>query len=342
VRADNQQPTTSRLYAELLNESPSAKIDGNDHDVQGTKSRWVKWTSVNLGNQNTVVYNRVNKSDSSLLARLWDRLNYWSGNARCAARNELINELKKNGLEVTDDIKKSLPDRWKLGNANDLRDSIKAAVKNKKDHLNAHCKRELAEPMEKYMSAIANGDITASGIINGVESQPIIDNLVGKMRPIFNSQLNYFLDSLMNALVSADKPLQEIKVESIIKNQIKIFSEVVFKSQEINSIKDQFEDAYQKVSDKVKAKNWSPERAGKLLKPLRSISSMKPLDRIDLSKPIKLALAQQASKLFEEKALDEQVSVMEKISDKIGTEEFSRVFELITNSLLIAEFPETA
>ncbi len=341
MRADNQQPTTSRLYAELLNESPSAKIDGNDHDVQGAKSRWVKWSSVPIGNQNTVLYNRVNKSDSSLLGRLWDRLNYWFGSARCTARNELIAELRKNGLEVTDDIKKSLPDRWKLGNANNFRDSIKAAVKNKEVALNAKCQRELAEPMRRYMLAIANGDITASGIINGVESQPIIDNLVGKMRPIFNSQLNYFLDSLMNALASADKPLKENEVERIIKNQIKIFSKGIFESQEIKSIKDQFEASHKKISVQVINKNGSPSVEGKVSN-LRPLKTMKSLEGIDLNSLLKLALVQQASKLFEEKALDEQVSVMEKISDTLGTAEFTRVFELIANSLRTAQFPETS
>ena len=340
MRADNQQPTTSHLYAELLRESPSSKIDGNDNDVQGAKSRWVKWSSVTTGNQNTVIYNRVNKSDSTMLGRLWDRLNYWSGSARCTARNELITELRKNGLKVTDDIKKSLPDRWKLGNANNLRVSIQAAVKNKEDKL-ADCQRELAEPVRRYMLAIADGDITASGIINGVESQPTIDNLVEKMRPIFNSQLDYFLDSLMIALASANKPLKENEVERIIKNQIKIFSKGIFESQEMKFIEDQVKAAHQKISGQVINKNGSPGEKGKLAT-LRPKKTMQPLERIDLKKSIKLALAQQASKLFEEKALDEQVSVMEKISDIIGTEEFNRVLALISNSLLTAEFPETS
>ena len=50
---------------------------------------------------------------------------------------------------------------------------------------------------------------------------------------------------------------------------------------------------------------------------------MQSLERIDLNSLIKLALAQQSSKLFEEKALDEQVYVMEKISDTLGTAELS-------------------
>ena len=56
---------------------------------------------------------------------------------------------------------------------------------------------------------------------------------------------------------------------------------------------------------------------------LRPLKTMQSLERIDLNSLIKLALAQQASKLFEEKALDEQVYVMEKISDTLGTAELS-------------------
>jgi len=106
-------------------------------------------------------------------------------------------------------------------------------------------------------------------------------------------------------------------------------------------IEDQVKAAHQKISGQVINKNGSPGEKGKLAN-LRPKKTMQPLERIDLKKSIKLALAQQASKLFEEKALDEQVSVMEKISDSIGTEEFNRVLALISNSLLTAEFPETS
>jgi hypothetical protein len=55
MRADNKKPTTSRLYAELLNESSSEKIDDNDNGVEGKKSRSVKWRLTTTSNQNTIV-----------------------------------------------------------------------------------------------------------------------------------------------------------------------------------------------------------------------------------------------------------------------------------------------
>jgi len=118
-------------------------------------------------------------------------------------------------------------------------------------------------------------------------------------------------------------------------------SKGIFESQEIKSIKDQFEAAHAKISTQVIDKNGSPSVEGKVSN-LRPLKTMQSLERIDLNRLIKLALAQQSSKLFKEKARDEQVSVIEKISDTLGTAEFTRVFELIANSLRTAQFPETS
>ena len=101
--------------AQLLNEwtqkisGAQDGIDGNDQPAE--KSRWTKWKLLNENDLHSVSYCRVEKSESTLFGRLADRLNYWSGNARCAARNKIIEALSQQGIEITDDIKKALPDR---------------------------------------------------------------------------------------------------------------------------------------------------------------------------------------------------------------------------------------
>lgn len=323
MRADNQLQTPSRLFEEFTSEPADSCNEDVNKDVNSHKSRWIKWQSVNDRGKNSVTYSRVDKSESTLLGRLFDRLNYWSGNARCTAKIEILNELEKNGIEVTEDIRRSLPDRWKLGNANHLRDSIKTAVKNKENNLTEFCKNKLADPMRKYMWGIANSDITTSGTGITENGKATIEILSEKIKPIFNSHLNFFLDSLLNSLGSAKNPVKDHDIEKIIDNHAKTFVERIFNSLEIKLINDQFQSSYKMAENQIKKQN-------KLLKQTRQ---MKPFERINLEKPVKLALAEQARKLFEEKVLDDQTSSIENISDAIGKEEFLRIFELIGNSL---------
>lgn len=139
-------------------------VDGNDPPAG--KSRWTKWKLTDENDVQSVSYCRVEKSESTLLGRLADRLNFWSGNARCAARNKIIEALKQQGIEITDDINKALPDRWKLGNTNLLESGIKAALKEKaatEEQLKDYCQSELAKPFGQYLWGIVNGEVTSTG-----------------------------------------------------------------------------------------------------------------------------------------------------------------------------------
>lgn len=317
--------------AQLLNEwtqklsGTQDGIDGNDAAAE--KSRWTKWKLSDENDVHSVNYCRMEKSESTLLGRLADRLNYWSGNARCAAKNKIIQALRQSGIEITDDFKKALPDRWKLGNTNLLESGIKAALKEKtatrEQQLKDFCQSELAEPFRQYLWGLVKRNVTSTGHPLTKESQLIEQKITNKIAIILEPQLNLFIDSLLTSLSHQKKPLTKKIIENFTQTQLEKFFLAVFSSSEAKSIEDQILSAHEIAGDELRLQNGKFKRTDTLPR-LNSIMSDKLIEKV---------IKQRTENMFEQRALGDSLPTLEKISDTLGTDECTRIFSLIAETL---------
>ena len=331
---------TSHNYkpaAQLLNEwaqkfsGTQDGVDGNDQPAE--KSRWTKWKLQNENDVHSVSYCRMEKSESTLFGRLADRLNYWSGNARCAARNKIIEALSQQGIEMTDDIKKALPDRWKLGNTNLLESGIKTALKEKEKAkaeteakeklLKVYCQSELAEPFRQYLWGVVNKDVTSAGYPLTIESRLIEQEITDKINKMLEPQLNLFIDSLLTSLSDQKKPLSMDIIEKFTKNHLEKFLLTVFSSSEAKAIENQISSAHEIVGGELPAKNGKYRRT----------DTMPRLNPIMSDKLIEKVIKQRTENIFAQRALGDSLPILERMSDTLGTDECTRVFSVISETL---------
>lgn len=132
--SDQEYSSKQRLDA-FINKICPPPISNNDNDNPIQKSRWAKWRFIQNSNDKQVEFQQREKSESKIINRLLDRLDPSAGKARHAARREILSLLEKNGIAITADIRKHLPDSRKLGNINELGKSIKESILDKSDKL---------------------------------------------------------------------------------------------------------------------------------------------------------------------------------------------------------------
>ena len=131
MKSDNQAQSSKQRLVTFLNNVCPQKIAENDNDNPIEKSRWAKWQFIKSGTGNKLEFHQLKKSESKIINRLLDRLDPSAGKARHAARIEIIKLLENNGIVITDNIKKHLPDSRKLGDINALGKSIQNAMSEK-------------------------------------------------------------------------------------------------------------------------------------------------------------------------------------------------------------------
>ena len=261
-----------------------------------------------------------------MLGRLADRLNFWSGNARCAARNKIIEALKQQGIEITDDIKKALPDRWKLGNTNLLESGIKAALKEKaatEEQLKDYRQSELAKPFGQYLWGVVNGEVTGAGYPLTKKSELIEQEITDKIAKILEPQLNLFIDSLLTSLSQQKKPLSKETIDKFTETHFKKFLLAAFSSSEVKAIENQVSSAHEIVGDKLRVRNGKQKRT----------DTMPRLNPIISDKLIEKVIKQRTENIFEQRALGDSLLILEKMSDTLGTDECTRVFSVISEIL---------
>jgi hypothetical protein len=321
--------------AQLINEwtqklsDTQGGVDGND--APAAKSRWTKWKLSDENDVHSVSYCRFEKSESTLLGRLADRLNFWSGNARCAARNKIIEALQQQSIELTEDIKKALPDRFKLGNTNLLESGIKAALKEKaatatrEEQLKDYCQPELAEPFGQYLCGVVNKEVTSTGYPLTEKSKLIEQEITDKIAKILEPQLNIFIDSLLISLSQQEKPLSKETIEKFTKTRFKNFLLAAFSSLEAKAIENQISSAHRIVGNEVRVQNG-------LLKRTDTLPQLNPTISVKL---IESAIKQRTENIFEQRALGDSLPILEKMSDTLGTHECTRVFSVISETLTL-------
>ena len=323
MKTSHDYKPAAQLFKELTQKFSDTQggVDGNDAPAQ--KSRWTKWKLSNENDAHSVSYCRIEKSESTLLGRLADRLNFCSGNARCAARNKIIEELNRQGIDITEDINKALPDRWKLGNTNLLESGMKVALTEKGKTLKDDCQSELAEPFRKYLWGVVKLDVTSAGYPLTEKSQLIEQEITDKIAKILEPQLNLFIDSLLASLSQQKKPLSREMIEKFTETHFKKFLLTTFSSSEIKAIENQISSAHEIVGDELRVKNGKQKRT----------DTMPRLNPIMSDKLIEKVIKQRTENIFEQRALGDLQPVIESMSDNLGTEECTRVFSLISDTL---------
>ena len=121
----NRSP--ERRLDEFIKQISAPEIQGNINQPAEKTSRWIKWGFSNAEGTKPG-YQLVKKSESNIFNRLLDRIDTVAGRARQEANKEITRMLKDSGVEVTEEIKKYLPDKHKLGNAAKLAYEIKSAI----------------------------------------------------------------------------------------------------------------------------------------------------------------------------------------------------------------------
>ena len=206
MKAGNQERSSEQRLNDFLGNICPPKIAKNDNDNPIEKSRWAKWQFTKTGAGKDLEFHQLEKSESKIINRLLDRLDPSAGKARHAAKVEIIKLLKTNGIEITADIKKYLPDTLKLGNINALGESIQNAILLKKNQqLNDINKfKELIEQhvSEKVVDEGSNQFLRTSD-----------DEAYKKSRQIFSSELKFvlidFSENLKKELLLMNKPMSE-------------------------------------------------------------------------------------------------------------------------------------
>jgi hypothetical protein len=327
MKTSHDYQPAAQLLNELTQKFSGAQdgIDGNDQPAE--KSRWTKWKLLNENDLHSVSYCRVEKSASTLFGRLADRLNFWSGNARCAARNKIIEALSQQGIEITDDIKKALPDRWKLGNTNLLEIGIKAALKEKaatrEEQLKDYCLSELAKPFGQYLWGVVNGEVTGAGYPLTKKSKLIEQEITDKIAKILEPQLNLFIDSLLTSLSQQKKPLSKETIEKFTETHFKKFLLAAFSSSEVKAIENQVSSAHEIVGNELRVQNGKFKRTDTLPR-LNPIMSDKLIEKV---------IKQRTENIFDQRALGDSLPTLERMSDTLGTDECTRVFSVISETL---------
>lgn len=154
MKSDNQSQSSKQRLVTFLNNVCPQKIAENDNDNPIEKSRWAKWQFIKSGTGNKLEFHQLKKSESKIINRLLDRLDPSAGKARHAARIEIIELLENNGIVITDNIEKHLPDSRKLGDINALGKSIQNAMSEKNQQLSKNIE-EFKDLIRKHAAETA-------------------------------------------------------------------------------------------------------------------------------------------------------------------------------------------
>lgn len=327
------QPAT-QLLTEFIQKLSGTEKSSDAVAPPSEKSRWTKWKLLDENDVHSVSYCRMEKAESSLLSRLADRLNYWSGNARCAAKNKIIEELTQQGIEITEDIKRALPDRWKLGNTNRLESGIKAVLE-KKEQVKAeaeakqkilkdYCESKLAEPFRLYLWCVVNKDATSAGNPISDESKAIQNTIIENISILLEPQLKIFIDSLLTSLLYEKKLFSNEAINTEVNTRFKKFLLSVFSSSEVEAVINQISSAHEVVGEELKARNrrW------------KGTDTMPRLNPIMSDKLVEKAIERHTKKILSQSEIEYSPPLSKGISDSLDSNEYKLVFRLMSDTLI--------
>jgi hypothetical protein len=227
MKASNEAASCKQRLENFINQICPSKANPDDNDNPVAKSRWAKWQFTKNGTNNQIEFHQLEKSESKIINRLLDRLDPSAGKARHAARCEILKLLEKNGIEITDDIKKYLPDNLKLGNINALGESIQAAnlekVQKQSDDID-----DFKKLIEQHVS-----DTVSTGQINSFlrnSSDDVSKKSKEILIPEFKPILIDFSENLLKELSLMTTQLSEEEFTQLLNEKFENFYNEIIKS----------------------------------------------------------------------------------------------------------------
>ncbi len=222
---------------EFISGISPAEEGTNGNDAGPEKSRWIKWTFIKKGDENKLFYKQADKSESTRFSRFLDRINPFAAAARKAARQEIKKILHESGLNVTADIRKHLPNSYKLGNAYGLRDAIHAGME-AIDQYNEDRALKLSDHFKEDLEnkILENQDSPTSPLSDHASNSYTLarDWLTPESKPAFKK----FCIDFAGKLSKKNTNLNQKDIESMFKGELHSFCESLINNDEWKKVKD--------------------------------------------------------------------------------------------------------
>lgn len=268
----NRSP--ERRLDEFIKQISAPEIKGNINQAAEKTSRWIKW-GFNTAGATIPGYQIVKKSESNIFNRLLDRIDSVAGQARQEANKEISRMLKDSGVVVTKEIKRHLPDKHKLGNAQKLAYEIKSAIAAKEA-----TKKETQEKLNREMPTILQNYLKEFGATNESvqlilrNSSPEKSQFQSYMQPLFQDRVNYFAQDFLSCLKKINDPMTADQLKQLIDEKQSEFFQSIIDSEQWNTVKTMFEDRCMKASFELHdAQIFNITQRTTFIKSIRSLSS---------------------------------------------------------------------
>lgn len=264
---------------ELLDKLAGTNSAGTDKQLPTRSesmktSRWVSWRFMK-DKAGEVEFALIDKAESNLFSRMMDRLDRAAGQARHTARDKLIQKLNDCGITINDDIRKSLPDTYKLGNVHTLRSAIEQQLK--QHGVSTKITPEvLASQAEKYVDDFIKTGIDGDqSFLRKTNKTDFEKSLSSYSQQVFSKEMKEFAQDLLN-LVKQHKaadgakkaPDETIKtLEAEVKNTAKDFIGKAKSTGEWKVCKSGIETALEKFKPENEAQQKQKDNLSKYVEP---------------------------------------------------------------------------
>jgi len=266
MKTNNQEYSSKQRLDDFLNNICPPLISNNDNDNPIQKSRWAKWRFTQNSNDKQVEFQQRDKSESKIINRLLDRLDPSAGKARHAARREILSLLEKNGIAITADIRKHLPDSRKLGNINELGKSIEESIFKKS--------KKLSPDRDKFAALVGKhaAEKARVGEIDEFlrDSKEEVYNTTRELFTLaFKSTLIDFAENFIKEISLMQPPFSEEKLIEIIEEKFENLYEKLITDDTWKELRTsaslEIKSALVKLGDEIKDRQEKEEALDKIL-----------------------------------------------------------------------------
>ncbi len=209
----NRSP--ERRLDEFIKQITAPEIKGNINQPAKETSRWIKW-GFNNAEATIPGYQIVKKSESNIFNRLLDRIDSVAGQARQEANKEITRMLKDSGVEVTNEIKRHLPDKHKLGNAQKLAYEIKSAIAAKKEAQET-LNRGMPEKIKNHVQNLLATKEPLRDILRNDSVEKRQFKLY--MQPLYQNRVSDFVRDFADELKEIKGPMTQIELKTLISSK---------------------------------------------------------------------------------------------------------------------------
>ena len=183
--------------------------------------------------------------------------------------------LKDSGVEVTEEIKKYLPDKHKLGNAQKLAYEIKSAIATKEAKIKetqTTLNREMPTILKNYLKKFGETKGHVRHILRNDSPEKSQFNLY--MQPLFQDSVNYFVRDFLSHLKKINGPMTEDQLKQLIHQKQSEFFQAIIETRPWETVKSMFENECANASiDLQDSKIFNIEQSNTFFQSAKSLSS---------------------------------------------------------------------